>query len=301
MQKLLIIIAIATLFACSSSPERKPLPEPVSDARDAHELAIDAFNAGRYRDAIAGFHRAERRFLSLDDPHGVAAAAISQAEILLLLGENDDAAKSLQRAKVAIAHTGNKALSERAQLMEARLAMENEPSTARKLLNTLSDAMTPSVVAQVRLLSCELEMRQGETNCATNLAADGLAMTARIAHLQARAALQRGDLEAASVQLESALDIYRSLAFRPGIAAVHESSGDLAMQTDKREVAKEHLERALYLRLWIRDRVHAAEVLTRLAELGDNNELYQRWRTALLDESGEPEWENMMEELFTSR
>ncbi|HEX7047653.1 MAG TPA: hypothetical protein VF275_08805 [Gammaproteobacteria bacterium] len=297
----LIIIAIAMLAACSSSPERKPLPEPVTDARDAYELAVDAFNVGRYRDAIAGFHRAERRFLSLDDPHGVSAAAISQAEIQLLLGENDNAAKSLQGAKAAIARTGNKALSERVQLMQARLAMEDDPANARKLLSTLGDAMTPSVATQARLLLCELEMLQGETDCAASLTADGPSTTARIAHLQARAALQRGDLEAANVKLERALDIYRSLAFRPGIAAVHESSADLAMQANKREVAKEHLERALYLRLWIRDRVHAAEILAQLAQLGDNDEPYQRWRKTLLDESGEPEWDKMMEKLFTSR
>ncbi len=303
MKKYLIVPVIA-LAACSGSPERPPPPEPLADARAMHELAAEAFDAGRYRDAIAGFRDAERRFLSVDDPHGIAVAAISQAEIQLLLGENDDASRSLQRARTAASRTGNSRLRERAQLLQARLAMNGDTATARQILNGLSATTTPSIAAQVRLLSCELEMRRGETECAAGLVADDARTAARIAHLQARAALDRGDEDAAGLLLERALTNYRALAFRPGIAAVHEAKAALARRSGNHESAREHLERALYLRLWIRDRVHSAEVLAQLAELANGDamrERYRRWRAVLLDESAEPDWEEMMAPLFSSR
>ncbi|HEX6928614.1 MAG TPA: hypothetical protein VF267_05160 [Gammaproteobacteria bacterium] len=299
----IFILAVAALAACESAPKQMPAPRPVENARAAYELAVGAFDAGRYRDAIAGFNGAAQRFQSVDDLHGVATSAISRAETQLLLGENAAAAASLEQARNAIRSSENESLRERTRLLAARLAMPGDAATARRLLDRLSGSASQPVAAQALLLLCELDMRRGETGCASNLAADNEQTAARIAHLQARAAMMRGERETAKTLLEHALAIHRARAFRPGIAAIHETRAELAMLSGDREAAREHLERALYLRLWIRDRVHSAEIATQLAGLSgdETRERYQRWRDTLLNDSSEPEWQEMTETLFNSR
>lgn len=301
MKTVLFIAAITTLAACSSSPEPEPLPEPVEDARAAYELAMEAFETGRYRNAIAGFHGAQRRFLSLDDARGIAVSAINRAEIQLLLGENAAAGESLESARTAIARSANEHLHDRAQLLAARLAMDDDPARTRRLLNGLAEA-GPAISAQTRLLLCELDLREGETRCAEALGADDTRTRARILHLQARAAMQRGEHETARGLLEHALRVHRALAFRPGIAAVHATLAELALGSGDRESAQWHLERALYLRLWVQDRVHAAEIVAELESIAEDDAVrarYRRLREALQDESTKPDWPALLSELVS--
>lgn len=303
MKALLPAIIVLALAACASSPDPKPLPEPIEDARALHELALEAFNAGRYRQAIAAFHRAERQFLGIDDPRGIAVSAISQAEIRLLLGENDEAGKSLQRAQTPIDRTGSEQLRDRARLIEARLAVPSDPQAAHRAFNALIADAAPAIAAQARLALCEMEVRHGETRCAASLAADDPLTNARIAHLGSRASMQDGELDAARAKLGRAWGLYHALAFRPGVAAVHESGAQLALMNGETKRAQEHFERALYLRLWIRDRVHAAGILAKLAEIseGSARRRYRAWQETLLDESAEPEWDAMLDSLVKPR
>ena len=96
--------------------------------------------------------------------------------------------------------------------------------------------------------------------------------------------------------------MYRARAFRPGIASVHASLAELAEQRGEPAAAIAHLERALYLRLWIRDRVHAAALIDRLAGFESDSrtrERYRRWRDALGNDSAEPGWDAMLEEMLS--
>jgi ribosomal protein L40E len=69
------------LAGCGSAPE--PRPEPLRHAERLNEFGFNAFERGRYDDALRHFREVERQFLSLDHPEGMARAAISQAELAL--------------------------------------------------------------------------------------------------------------------------------------------------------------------------------------------------------------------------
>lgn len=293
---LIPVLAVAAIAGCSSTPEQPPLPEPVENARATYAFAREAFDTGRYRDAIAGFQRAEQHFISIDDARGVAVTAISRAETQLLLDEDAAAEDSLQTAEAALARISNRELDDRAQLLAARLAMEREPARAEDLLAGLQGT---ALAAQARLLLCEMEIRRDETRCAMALSGEG---NGNVLHLQARAAMRDREQETAALLLQRALDAYRARAFRPGIASVHASLAELAEQSGDRAAAVEHLERALYLRLWIRDRVHAATLVDRLAKLESDSkvlERYSRWHDALGNDTAEPGWDAMLEEMLS--
>lgn len=295
------ILFIIALAACGSSPPPKPEPAPAANAREANELALESFEAGRYREAIGGFERAAQLFLSIDDPRGAASAAISEAEVQLLLGETDAASGTLQRARDVIARSNSEPLLARARLLGARIRIESDPGSARRMLENLT--ATPGIAVHAQMLLCELAIANGDTACASELPGGDVRDNARAEQLRARAAMAEGDEAAAADHLERALNIYRVLAYRPGIAAVHEGSAALATRMNDREASVEHLERALYLRLWIRDRVHAMEDLARLQELSDSEDdrkRYARWQSTLRDEEN-PEWEALIREMFSSR
>lgn len=288
------------LAACGGSPPRPVLPEPAATARSMNELGLESFHAGRYREAIAGFEAAEREFRSIDDPRGVAVAGISQAETWLLLGERNRARHALDRVRSVPAAAVDEGIGERVRLLEARLLLEENPAGARQALESLASA-TPGVAQAAELLLCQLHIDAGEPECAAGLESDDALVRARIAQLRADAAFRRDEPIAANDHLEQALATYRSLAYRPGIAAVHESLAAAATRRGDTPAAISHLERTLYLRAWIRDRVHAMETLAQLAAVAVNaeeRERYRNWRAVLQDESREPDWTAMMDALF---
>src|SRR5690606_41080862 len=103
-------------------------------------------------------------------------------------------------------------------------------------------------------------------------------------------------------RVQGAVFIYRREGYRPGLACVHEALAEERLQQGAEVEARQHMERALYLRLWINDAVHARRVLERLEPLASDAELarrYAAWRASLDDDAAEPQWEQMMTELLT--
>lgn len=298
MRRAIVIAFVTILAACSSAPPVQP-PEPVEVAHSLNELALEAFRAGRYRQALGAFARAERQFRSLDRADGIAVAAISQAEIRLLLEERNEAKDALRRASEAVRHAGNRYLNERIHLLDARLQLDTNPVQARRELDALLDA-APHIATQARLLLCGMQIDAGETGCASELASGNTLVNASIEQLRARAALVEGDMNAAEAHLLLALSAYRVLAYRPGIADVHAELATLAKRRGNPSLARHHLQRALYLQLWMHSAVEAANLFGRLAELADSVEERQGYlerREELLSDDAEPKWQTLLEEL----
>lgn len=301
MHKVPAFVLALTLCACGGSPPPKPVPEARENARDVHETGIDSFREGRYHDALANFELAGRLFTSIDDPRGVAVAAISAAETHLLMGDADAARASSARAADALAVMHDETLSERVQLVVARV--DADATASRRTLEDLRGSANPPIAAQAKLLLCERGIEAGDAGCLAGLAAQDELTAARIDQLQAKAARARGEDEAAKRHLDRALMRYRALAFRPGIAAVHETLAAIAAKGGERAVAERHLQRALYLRFWIQDRTGSADLLEQLADVTGNEQLrnnYRGWRETLRDANGDPDWSAMMQEIFSS-
>jgi len=299
MRRLPLIILLL-LAGCGGGPVTQPPPPSVLEAREMHRQALDAYQSGRYPAALAMFEEAEKLFRSIDDPHGIASAALSQAELYLLYGRHEDAARAAGRARNAIDRGSGTQLQPQLALVEARLRIPEDPTVARAALRELA-ALPGRTGALAALIECDLAMQAGDECLPRPIEGDPL-LQARLYQLQGGASFRAGRNEEGLRRLQAALSIYRSEGYRPGLASVHEALAEARLQQGAEDEARQHLERALYLRLWINDAVHARRVLERLEPLASDAELAERyatWRASLHDDAAEPQWEQMMTELLT--
>lgn len=284
------------LSACGSAPPR--LPEPLSEALRARTAASNAFEAGRYREALRNFQDAERRFVAIDDDVNAAWAAISQAEILLLFGEIERAATVTNRAALRTVEQDS-TVQDHVQWLQARIRHEKNDESVDQQLEQLLDA-SPAVAQQAQVLLCQ---RALSAECVSALSSSNPLTHARIERLRADVLAVGNEHAQARVHLDNALNIYRDHYYRPGIAAVYETQAEHNAAAGDTAAATASLRRALYLRLWIHDGVHAARVLQRLAELSattEDRDRYLRWRGWIADDA-EPAWDGLMQEIFTPR
>ncbi|HEV2321663.1 MAG TPA: hypothetical protein VGT42_04810, partial [Gammaproteobacteria bacterium] len=93
------------------------------------------------------------------------------------------------------------------------------------------------------------------------------------ARLERLEALAEPDTTKAAGLYDEALGRYRSAYYRPGIAAVHEEWGARLLAQQDWADARNHLQRALHVRLWMYDATHSAHDLEGLQQadtaLGD--------------------------------
>jgi tetratricopeptide (TPR) repeat protein len=113
-------------------------------------------------------------------------------------------------------------------------------------------------------------------------AAQGDLEQARLDRLQALA-----DSAKASALYADALQRYQSAYYRPGIAATHEEWGTLLMAQQDWKGARDHLQRALNIRLWMNDATRSARIFDALQQvdtaLGDTDTAQQdaKWSAYL--------------------
>jgi hypothetical protein len=90
-----------------------------------------------------------------------------------------------------------------------------------------------------------------------------------------------------------ALARYQSAYYRPGIAATHEEWADLLLSEKDWAGARDHLRRALNVRLWMYDSGHSIRILDKLASadraLGDDAAVKQDGELSdYLKDGGDP-------------
>lgn len=302
--RMIVLLAVVMLTtACSNNGQPRPEPETVQDARQMQKYGLDAFAAGRYQEAIENFHAAEKHFMSVDDPRGVAIAAISQAESWLIYSETDKAGSALARAIEATKRIENAELDYRLKLLQARV---REPGRElQQLLDELRHAPEP-IAAQATLLACEHALASGKPQCAEDLSSEDPLTMARMEQLKAEAATLAGHHSEAIRHLDFAAHVFRESVYRPGLASVYETRARLHAERGEYQQAADALKRALYLRLWIRDRIHSIALVDELATLVERSrgserdealQRYDAWRNALREEET-PEWDAMLDDLI---
>lgn len=267
------------------------------------KYGLDAFAAGRYQEAIENFRAAEKNYTSVDDPRGVAIAAISQAESWLIYSETAKARSALARAIEAARRIESEELDYRLKLLQARI---REPGRdLQQLLDELQHAPEP-IAAQAKLLACEHALASGKPQCAEELSSEDSLTMARMEQLKAEAAILAGHHSKATRHLDFATHVFRERAYRPGLASVYQVRARVHAERGEHRQAVRALERALYFRLWIRDRVHAIALVDELATLAERMreperdetlQRYDAWRNALREEEV-PEWDEMLDALI---
>jgi len=276
-------VLLALLFtACGSRPTRQPAV--VMDSESDMALGMRSYQDNDYTQARNYFARALAQYRSVDARASELNALIDLADSALGQGEYMAARDYLGEAGQFAANGGFTALRPHIELLIAYADMQagDTQLAAEQLDALLNDPTTPADIRQAALFahtqtafdlkSADAAAWLDKLGAALGKNPDALS-TARYQRLQAMAARNNGDLRQATVLYTKALDAYRAVYYRPGIAATLEEWADLSMQQKDWNAAKNQLQRALDVRLSMYDRTRSIRDLDNLMQtdtaLGD--------------------------------
>lgn len=277
---------IFLLAGCvGSGPEK--IPEPVSRAEDYQQLGQIDFKRGNYITAIEMFAKALSIYRSVDQPNGMVRAHFNVIETTLAVNKLKDARLHLQQAAHVIERDSLAHHLPRYHLLNSTVFIHEQNFSAAKnpLKNILpvfneqqraKGELTPIVVAAVfnrTLVAIELKdndidlwvKRLGFVIREIGTARHSL--LGRYQRVLAAVAGLAGKTAAATQHYSNALSEYHLAFYRPGIAATLFEWGELMAANNNIDLARDRLERALHIRLWLTDARHAIEVITVLIDI----------------------------------
>lgn len=276
------VLLTLLLTACGSRPTRQPVV--VMDSESDMALGMRSYQDNNYMQARNYFARALAQYRSVDARADELNALIDLADSALGQGEYMAARDYLGEADKLAANGNFSALGPHIELLTAYADMQagdTQPAAAQ-LDALLNDPTTPADIRQAALFahtqtafdlkSADATAWLGKLGAALGKNPDAL-RAARYQRLQAMAARNNGDLQQATALYTKALNTYRAVYYRPGIAATLEEWADLSMQQKDWNAAKNQLQRALDVRLSMYDRTHSIRDLDNLMQtdtaLGD--------------------------------
>ncbi len=303
-QKLWLLVITLLLNACSSVSDTRP--EPIRKSEYLLESGVSAFENSDFVEATDFLRKALAHYRSIDDREGVLFSHINLAETALAAG-NFDAAEAHTAAAQQITRSGEfQGLAPRITLLQAQRQWrrglrdetlhllaplmpqfnEEQRTSIKPNLVTLGATTLQTDIAfaqadnaaQQRLWLKRLSLMAPATEGNTEL------HQARLLRFEAQLAQTDGALAEALEKFSQALQLYRASASRPAIAATLTEIGGLLMQQQRWKEAEDHLQRALYIRLWIMDRIGSTKLLEMLKQtyqqLGDEERYLQTLKQA---------------------
>ncbi|HEX4301100.1 MAG TPA: hypothetical protein VH327_09530 [Gammaproteobacteria bacterium] len=268
------ILSTAMLAACGSKPV---VPPPVvSSSQTFMASGMAAYDDNRYTEARSYFGRAFMEYRSVDDQEHEADALTDLVDAGLQQGDVGAARDQLRQARAVLASHPLPEVAARLKLLDAYadLLDRNPTDAATTLDGLLNDAAAPADIKRAALFARTQAAFDAKSVDAPQWLAklgspQGDLEQARLDRLQALA-----DSAKAPALYADALQHYQTAYFRPGIAATHEEWGVLLMSQQDWKGARDHLQRALDVRLWMNDATRSARIFDALQQvdtaLGDS-------------------------------
>jgi hypothetical protein len=267
MRLLTLPLSAAVLAACGSKPV---VPPPVvSDSQTFMASGMAAYDDNRYTEARSFFGRAFMEYRSVDDLEHEADALTDLADAGLQQGDVGAARDQIMQARAVLANHPVSGLPAQLTLLEAYTdLLDKDPSNATTLLDgLLNDASTPADIKRAALFARTQAAFDAKAADASRWLAklgkpEGDLEQARLDRLQALA-----DPSKATALYADALQHYQTAYYRPGIAATHEEWGAVLMARQDWKGARDHLQRALNVRLWMNDATRSARIFDALQQV----------------------------------
>lgn len=267
--RLVTLSALAlALAACGSKPV---LPPPVvSQSQNFMGKGMLAYDDNRYAEARGWFGRAFAEYRSVDDQDRELDALMDLADAALQEGDVPSARDSIKQARDILAAHPVPILPQRLSLLEAYADLQTgDAAAAIAVLEPLltdtaagADVQRAALFARTQAAFDSKAADAGQWLAKLGKGQDDLDQ-ARLERLQA---LTASDATNAASLYASALHRYQLHYYRPGIAAVHEEWGALLLSQQKWAEAREHLQRALDVRLWMYDGSRSARILSEMQQ-----------------------------------
>jgi uncharacterized protein HemY len=243
--------------------------------------AMAAYADNRYAEARNFFGRALAEYKSVDNRGAEAETLVDLADSALLQGDVTAARSYLLNVHSLVQAAALGALEPRLALLDAYTDQQaGDAAGAAAGLDVLLKAPAlPADIRQAALFArtqAAFDMKAADSaGWLAQIAASGVDKDgtgpARLDRLKALAA---PDAAQAATLYAEALTLYQAAFYRPGIAASHEEWADLLLTQQDWAGARDHLRRALDVRLWMYDATHSARDLDKLGKadtaLGDS-------------------------------
>jgi tetratricopeptide (TPR) repeat protein len=268
------ILSTAVLAACGSKPV---VPPPVvSNSQTFMASGMAAYDDNRYTEARSYFGRAFMEYRSVDDQEHEADALTDLADAGLQQGDVTSARDQIKQAHAVLTSHPLPEVAARLTLLDAYAdLLDKDPTDAATTLDgLLNDAAAPADIKRAALFARTQAAFDAKSVDAPQWLAklgnpQGDLEQARLDRLQALANSAK-----APALYAGALQQYQTAYFRPGIAATHEEWGTLLMSQQDWKGARDHLQRALDVRLWMNDATRSARIFDALQQvdtaLGDS-------------------------------
>ena len=292
IKNILAVIAITLITtACVSGPDEKQ-PEAIEAANNALSSGVGHYNNSKHELAISYFKNALRDFRSIDHQYGIASSCLNLSKSHLSIGNTDTAEAYLKQAQRIIKHENIKQLNNHLSIIKSSIAIENNQLAQAKeilqplLTNNSNNAFTLAAIQnRTRIAFAEATADNNDeakqwTEKFEQQIKTGAKNPSRKARLARFKAALSNDSDTQEKHLSAALDIYRQQTNRPGIAATLQEWGDTLIQQKQTEVARDKLQRALYIRQSLQDRKNSLKVLNSLARISNDSKT-QTWITKL--------------------
>lgn len=266
----ILLCASLVTTGCTGTAPVDTRPLPVKEADTLISKGVAHYNQAEYAKAGAYFERALHGYRSIDHPEGIASSCINLAKSSLAQGHAQAANRWLDAGQRIIEQNALAPLEPHATIIRSSIAIEEKRlDEARQQLQPLVDAAPGAIDAETRIAAV-----QNRTRIAFIEGVDAAEWTQRYAALvnsstplhearleRFRAALAQ-DAPEWNAHYGAALERYRALAHRPGIAATLEEWAAKDMQASE---AESRLLRALYIRAVLHDAENSTRVLRQLA------------------------------------
>jgi len=288
--KIILLIVLLQLGACSSGPAEKPQPVSITSAAQLLDRGVTQYNNNDYTRASSSFQKALLQYRSIDDQRGIANSCLNLSKTYLATNNNQLAAACLEKAKTIIKRASLHDLDEHLALLKSSLAIKLEAyENSLRILEPVLDSPNPMIrLAALKnrtyiafILDHEDRTRWLEqySSLQQKHAAGNTSHAARVLRFEA----ELSDDETTQQQLlSSSLHISRLLADRPAIAAtlLQMAQSDIARQNFKQ--AEDRLLRALLIRHQLGDVKSTLILLEQLqtvyTETGDSKaRLTKKW------------------------
>lgn len=302
------------LVGCSGISDTRP--EMIRSSERMLERGVEAHALGDYTGAIDLFVSALAHYRSIDHRQGMLYGHLNLAETSLASGQLSHAATHIGQLESLAAELHDHETTQRATLLWARwYQQDGQTEQAIQILNmllpTYRDGHPETAIGALQLAALTLRSElallndQDAGGWITRLE-QGVAMqskpdpwtTARLWRLQAQWLAHQGDIEKGLLLLDQALDTYRAAARRPAIAATLAEAAQLHWQAGQHELAADHYQRALLIRVWMMDRRHSRQLLEKLVSLYTEMDEHNKAReSATLAEqiTSEDAWQRLRE------
>jgi len=283
-----LLLATLLLGGCSSVSDTRP--EVVRTSERYLQQGVEAYGNSDYVTATDFFSKALAQYRSIDDLNGILFSRINLAETGMAAGAYTAVQRQLEEAERIVDTLGSSEYEPRLRLLSAQSYWhEGDREKALEALQPLLPEFDAEQQPQQRLDALMLSAVMLRTDIAfADIDKDAEAAKlwlrrldfafartsdttalhqARLLRFEAQWAMYKGDLEDAEEGFAEALSAYREAAARPAIAATLSESAAVAMQREQWPQGEDRLLRALFIRVWILDRIGSAATLDQLNEL----------------------------------